>query len=274
MVNVIENAVRSNEIFDLIRFYLVEDRHVVYHPYRDYRMKMLDFYNKDLPKKLHDVVNRVIDYPYKVAEEVLIMHGSDFTSKLHVDSGPNRDRWGHVVLIPLQVPSSGDYGTVYFKNHYLKSDNDNPVFTYGKAPNNGAAWTIDGRAIFIRDMEALVPYMDTDGEFEYQGNKFIMDQTLRNKIKARIHPNKGGWTKNKTDDYPNITGYDPNYIIDQDTRSKWLAHHAPEDLVGLQIDKIIRWQIGDVILFDRTVVHTGSSTATGKIGITVVVDRE
>ena len=273
MPKILKNVISFAEIAELIRFFYIDDQHMTYHSWRDYRMKLVPYHHKDTPKHLHAIVDRLIDYPYTVNEEVVYQEGSDFTSKLHVDSGPNKDHYGHVLLIPLTAPG-GDAGTVFFKNHLFDHLNINPTFTYGKGPHSAAAWSVEGVAVYIEDMHELIPYMNTSGEFTYNGITFVMDDKLRRKILAKTSQNKGSYYKNRTDDYPSLTLYDETLRIDDEFVQRFLAHHAPADLVGLTVDQFVPWTLGDVIVFERTVLHCGSSTADGKIGVTVIVDRK
>lgn len=273
MVRIIQNAIRQDEIEELLRFFYVDDHYVCHHQWRDYRMKMLPYRHKDMPGSLKTIIDRIIDYPYQIKEDIILQEGSDFTSKLHVDSGPDKDHWGDAILIPIQVPA-GDIGTVFFNNHLKGYKNDNPIFTHGISPDSGAAWNTEGRAIFIRDMNDLKPFMDKDGIFQYQGNHYEMNDRLRRKILAKTSNIKGGYYRNRTNDYKILTGFDKDCRIDDDFIQRWLVHHAAEDLQGLTVDKAVKWKLGEIIVFERTVLHCGSSTADGKIGITVIVDRK
>ena len=55
---------------------------------------------------------------------------------------------------------------------------------------------------------------------------------------------------------------------------KYLTHEKIENLLGLEIDTVYEWELGSMLIFDRTRLHCSSSTIDGKkIGLTTFTKK-
>ena len=55
---------------------------------------------------------------------------------------------------------------------------------------------------------------------------------------------------------------------------KYLKHEKMENLSGLEIDIVYEWELGSMLIFDRTRLHCASSLIDGKkIGLTTFTKR-
>ena len=55
---------------------------------------------------------------------------------------------------------------------------------------------------------------------------------------------------------------------------KYLKHEKIENLAGLEIEFVYEWEIGSMLIFDRTNLHCSSSKIEGKkIGLTTFTKR-
>ena len=62
--------------------------------------------------------------------------------------------------------------------------------------------------------------------------------------------------------------------FDQDQYNKYLKHENIENLSGLEIDLVYEWEIGSMLIFDRTRLHCSSSLIEGKkIGLTTFTKK-
>jgi hypothetical protein len=62
--------------------------------------------------------------------------------------------------------------------------------------------------------------------------------------------------------------------FDQDQYNKYLKHENIENLSGLEIDLVYEWEIGSMLIFDRTRLHCSSSLIDGKkIGLTTFTKK-
>ena len=55
---------------------------------------------------------------------------------------------------------------------------------------------------------------------------------------------------------------------------KYLKHEKYENLSGLEIDIVYEWELGSILIFDRTRLHCASSLIDGKkIGLTTFTKK-
>ncbi len=60
----------------------------------------------------------------------------------------------------------------------------------------------------------------------------------------------------------------------QDDHQKFLKHEKIENLSGLEIDLVYEWELGSMLIFDRTRLHCSSSNIDGKkIGLTTFTKK-
>ena len=69
----------------------------------------------------------------------------------------------------------------------------------------------------------------------------------------------------------NLFGKKP---FNQDLHKKYLNHEKLENLTGLELELIYEWEIGSMLIFDRTNLHCSSSIIEGKkIGLTTFTKK-
>ena len=62
--------------------------------------------------------------------------------------------------------------------------------------------------------------------------------------------------------------------FDQESHEKFLKHEDIENLSGLEIDLVYEWELGSMLIFDRTRLHCSSSNIDGKkIGLTTFTKK-
>tara|TARA_B100001559_G_C16451264_1_gene599367 strand:- start:388 stop:1095 length:708 start_codon:yes stop_codon:yes gene_type:complete len=65
-----------------------------------------------------------------------------------------------------------------------------------------------------------------------------------------------------------------NKIFKKEDHEKYLKHEKIENLSGLEIDLVYEWEIGSILIFDRTRLHCSSSKIEGKkIGLTTFTKK-
>ena len=52
--------------------------------------------------------------------------------------------------------------------------------------------------------------------------------------------------------------------FDKDIHKKYLQHEKIENLKGLEVELIYEWEIGSMLIFDRSHLHCSSSVIDGK----------
>ena len=62
--------------------------------------------------------------------------------------------------------------------------------------------------------------------------------------------------------------------FDETNYTKYLTHEKIENLTGLEIDMVYEWELGSMLIFDRTRLHCSSSSIDGKkIGLTTFTKK-
>ena len=62
--------------------------------------------------------------------------------------------------------------------------------------------------------------------------------------------------------------------FDEKLHKKYLTHEKIENLVGLEIELVYEWEVGSMLIFDRTNLHCSSSIIEGKkIGLTTFTKK-
>ena len=62
--------------------------------------------------------------------------------------------------------------------------------------------------------------------------------------------------------------------FNKEDHEKYLKHEKIENLSGLEIDLVYEWELGSVLIFDRTRLHCSSSLIEGKkIGLTTFTKK-
>ena len=65
-----------------------------------------------------------------------------------------------------------------------------------------------------------------------------------------------------------------NKSFDQSDYEKYLKHEKMENLLGLEIDMVYEWELGSMLIFDRTRLHCSSCLINGKkIGLTTFTKK-
>ena len=62
--------------------------------------------------------------------------------------------------------------------------------------------------------------------------------------------------------------------FDKTFHKKYLSHEKIENLIGLEVECIYEWEIGSILIFDRSHLHASSSQLEGKkIGLTTFTKK-
>jgi hypothetical protein len=57
--------------------------------------------------------------------------------------------------------------------------------------------------------------------------------------------------------------------FDREIHQKYLSHENIENLKGLKVKEIYKWELGDAFVFDRTFIHCSSTLKKPKTGLTI-----
>jgi hypothetical protein len=73
----------------------------------------------------------------------------------------------------------------------------------------------------------------------------------------------------RINDYSLIENYQPGQTFDRTILRRYVNHLDPEDFDGLVLDKVIDWQVGSAIIFDRTQLHVPTCRHWAKSAVSV-----
>ena len=97
-------------------------------------------------------------------------------------------------------------------------------------------------------------------------NRFYEGSTSFTQDPEELKKKNLGYGQNKrSSEHLNLYGDKP---FDKEIHSKYLKHENIDNLKGLEVELIYKWEVGSMLIFDRTHLHCSSSVIEGKkIGI-------
>ena len=267
MTEIYDNVLDFNEIQTLLDWFnindtLVDDR-------MDVRSKKPDWNLQSWPQSLVEkALDHVLDYPYQV--EVVLFYGSRISFKLHADSGNGDGQQLYKnVLIPLYT--EGPATTVVFDNYWY-----GPHTRFGKMPVSPFAYNLPGKngnLEFVEDIRVLLEQCCHSPELV---DKFLVNDDFVESLQKIVDLRSGigarepdGWVT----DYSHIKNYQSDVEFDKDLHKKYFDHLPIENLHGLTVEKIVKWQPGQVATFDRNQLHCAGSGHQYKVGISIFTYR-
>jgi len=181
-----------------------------------------------------------------------------FPLRLHVDSGKNpNDIIYKNVVFPLEIiyDLKKDFykppNTVIFKNKWYeksalltKQTSSNYDFII-KDINNKFVDIIN-----IIDFKEKIQNI-TNGPFSYDGKDFLINEKFKEYINSL----------SKTKRYNTRT--DKHVVNNKDFNKsdyeKYMTHQPYEDCQSLEIDKVVSWEIGSIMTWDRSRIHSSDN---------------
>ncbi len=264
MVQVFDNAIGTQDTQLLIDYFfqqdeLVDDR-------LDVCSKSPKWESNTWPKScLLPILDRILG-TYQV-EEILFL-GSKISFNLHVDSDTGElDKLYKVILIPLSW--EGTAATVFFDNYWHGSSTrfcrtDASPFRY-KLPNR------DGDFVEVADIRELLHQCKTSPN---QVTEFDVTDDFVSKLQYIVDVRESNKTDNRTSDYSQIKNLQFNQKFDTDVHAKYLNHIDIENLHGLALDQVVTWKPGQVIVFDRTQLHSAAAGHKFKLGLSIFTNHQ
>ena len=103
-------------------------------------------------------------------------------------------------------------------------------------------------------------------------NRFYGNSTIFTLDKKELEKKQLNYGQNKrSSEHIDLYGKKP---FDKKIHEKYLSHEKIENLAGLEVDFIFEWEIGSMLIFDRTQLHCSSSNIQGKkIGLTTFTKK-
>ena len=160
-----------------------------------------------------------------------------------------------------------------FKYDNLKTDNGNNILGLFQESYNPIGLHIDGGfnfddLIYKQSLIPLTPVGSTvifKNRFYGQSTNFTTDEN-----ELKIKELKYGQNK-RSAEHIGLFGDKP---FEKHVHKKYLNHEKIENLIGLEIDLVYEWEVGSMLIFDRTNLHCSSSVIEGKkIGLTTFTKK-
>ena len=119
--------------------------------------------------------------------------------------------------------------------------------------------------------QSLIPLTPVGSTVIFK-NRFYGNSTNFTLDKKELEKKKLNYGQNKrSSEHIDLYGKKP---FDKKIYEKYLSHEKIENLAGLEVDYIYEWEIGSMLIFDRTQLHCSSSNIKGKkIGLTTFTKK-
>ena len=160
-----------------------------------------------------------------------------------------------------------------FKMDNLKDENGKDIYGLIQESYNPIGLHVDAgfnfeNLIYRQTLIPLTPVGSTvifKNRFYGSSTSFTLDEKELEKKQLKYGQNK------RSSDHINMYGKKP---FDKDIHEKYLNHEKIENLAGLEIEFIYEWELGSMLIFDRTNIHCSSSKIDDKkIGLTTFTKR-
>ena len=160
-----------------------------------------------------------------------------------------------------------------FKYDNLKNDDGSEILGLFQESYNPIGLHIDGGFnfedfIYKQSLIPLTPIGSTvifKNRFYGKSTNFTID-----KKELELKDLKYGQNK-RSSEHIGMYGDKP---FDEKLFKKYLNHEKIENLIGLEVELIYEWEVGSILIFDRTNLHCSSSVIDGKkIGLTTFTKK-
>ena len=166
---------------------------------------------------------------------------------------------------------SNEIGEFNYDN--LKSEDGKDILGLFQESYNPIGLHIDGGfnlddVIYKQSLIPLTPVGSTvifKNRFYGQSTNFTIDKKELELKKLNYGQNK------RSSEHLNLFGSKP---FDKTMHENYLKHEQIENLAGLEVELIYEWEVGSMLIFDRTNLHCSSSVINGKkIGLTTFTKK-
>tara|TARA_B100000886_G_scaffold211257_1_gene146275 strand:- start:1804 stop:2511 length:708 start_codon:yes stop_codon:yes gene_type:complete len=154
-----------------------------------------------------------------------------------------------------------------FKMDNLKDENDNDILGLIQESFAPIGLHVDGGFNPEQQIykQTLIPLSSVGSTVIFK-NRYYEGSTSFTQDPEELKKKNLGYGQNKRSNrHLEIYGDKP---FDKEIHQKYLSHENIENLKGLEVELIYKWEVGSMLIFDRTHLHCSSSVIEGKkIGI-------
>ena len=160
-----------------------------------------------------------------------------------------------------------------FKYDNLKTEDGNDILGLFQESYNPIGLHIDGGFNFedLIYKQSLIPLTPVGSTVIFK-NRFYGQSTNFTSDKNELETKNLKYGQNKrSSEHIGMYGDKP---FDEQIYKKYLNHEKIENLIGLETEIIYEWELGSMLIFDRTNLHCSSSVIKGKkIGLTTFTKK-
>jgi hypothetical protein len=160
-----------------------------------------------------------------------------------------------------------------FKYDNLKTENGNEIYGLFQESYNPIGLHIDGGFNYddLIYKQTLIPLTPVGSTVIFK-NRHYGNSTNFTIDKEELKIKKLNYGQNKrSDEHIGMYGEKP---FSKEDHKKFLNHEKIENLKGLEIEIVYEWELGSMLIFDRTNLHCSSSKIEGKkIGLTTFTKK-
>ena len=160
-----------------------------------------------------------------------------------------------------------------FKMDNLKDENNEDILGLFQESYNPIGLHVDAgfnlEEIIFK--QTLIPLTSTGSTVIFK-NKFYGNSTSFTIDESELKIKNLKYGQNiRSDEHLKIFNNEP---FDKKNHEKYLKHEKIENLSGLEIDIVYEWELGSILIFDRTRLHCSSSKIDGKkLGLTTFTKK-
>ncbi len=155
----------------------------------------------------------------------------------------------------------------HFKMDNLKDDRDKDIFGLIQESYNPIGLHVDAGFEINNQIykQTLIPLSSVGSTVIFK-NRFYDGSTSFTQDPEELNKKNLSYGQNKRSDvHLKMYGDKP---FDKGIHEKYLKHEKIENLKGLEVELIYEWEVGSMLIFDRSHLHCSSSVIEGKkIGI-------
>ena len=160
-----------------------------------------------------------------------------------------------------------------FKYDNLKAENGSDILGLFQESYNPIGLHIDGGFNFedLIYKQTLIPLTSVGSTVIFK-NRFYGQSTNFTIYQKELEKKDLKYGQNKrSSQHLKLFGNKP---FDEEIHKKYLGHEKIENLTGLEVEMVYEWEIGSMLIFDRTNLHCSSSVIEGKkIGLTTFTKK-
>ena len=160
-----------------------------------------------------------------------------------------------------------------FKYDNLKSDDGKDILGLFQESYNPIGLHIDG-GFNLNDLiykQSLIPLTPVGSTVIFKNRHYGQSTNFTTEKKELEQKNLKYGQNKRSSEHIGMYGNKP---FDKEIHKKYISHEKIDNLIGLEVELIYEWEVGSMLIFDRTNIHCSSSVIDGKkIGLTTFTKK-